>query len=258
MEEDDEYAKQIDRERVKEATDNADAKVHQHDELEGAERPVRKRDCVVTKKTSGEGEPPNKVIKCSLLSLETGPGPDLVDRGAATAAGLGQPVQCDAETLQDQGAEVNDRGENMCADERVANRCRILSNHPSAEDAPPKKVNAGEKHTTTATPVCTPGEKEAAQEARRRQQGHGRSNAYLSATVAMGATDHGCPPSFHAGDNEDASATMEVYGRRGNRRPWMLEGRLVCGDGHRPRSTAGHRPYGNTSNFSQGCGCEAR
>ena len=35
--------------------------------------------------------------------------------------------------------------------------------YPSAEDEPPMKVKKGDKHTTTATSVCTPGAKEAAQ-----------------------------------------------------------------------------------------------
>ena len=42
-------------------------------------------------------------------------------------------------------------------------------------------------------------------------------------------------PSSYGGEIEGASATMEVYGRRRNGRPCILEGRFACGDGHRPR-----------------------
>ena len=83
-----------------------------------------------------------------------------------------------------------------------------MSKHPSAEDEPPMKVKKGDKHTRTATSVCMPGAKGAAQEARPRQKGYGRSDADSSATVAMGATDHGCPP----------AATQARL--RGQARPW--------------------------------------
>ena len=129
-----------------------------------------------------------KVNKFSLLSPEKGPGLDLVDRGAATAAGLGVPpasghgestsplsplsmaeedarakvyreeelqlqlqecvsqqdfigaeackqklgklpLQCDAETLQNQGAQVTDREQNILADEQGAKRTRTLKKY---------------------------------------------------------------------------------------------------------------------------------
>jgi hypothetical protein len=90
-EEDDEDAKETDKERVKEVTENADAKMHQHEEREGAEQPVTKRGRTLNQNTSDEVWPPKKVNKCSLLSPETRSGLDLVDRGADTAAGLGEP-----------------------------------------------------------------------------------------------------------------------------------------------------------------------
>ena len=126
--------KDEDKERVKEVAENADAKAHQHEEPEGAEEPVTKRDRALKTHTSDEVEPPKKVNKCSLLSPETGPGLDLVDRRAATATGLGVPLATSHEeststlTPQKWG-------------KREAKRGRILSKHPSAEDAPPKKVN---------------------------------------------------------------------------------------------------------------------
>ena len=89
---------------------------------------------------------------------------------------------------------MKDRDENSFADELGTKRGRIMSKHPSVEDEPPMKVKKGDKDTTTATSVCTPGAKEATQEARLRQKGHGRSDADLPATVAMGGTDDGCPP----------------------------------------------------------------
>ena len=133
-EEDDKDANETDKERVKEVAGNADAKAHQHEEPEGAEEPVTKRDRALKTHTSDEVEPPKKVNKCSLLSPETGPGLDLVDRRAATATGLGVPLATGHEeststlTPQKWG-------------KREAKRGRILSKHPSAEDAPPKKVN---------------------------------------------------------------------------------------------------------------------
>ena len=84
--------KEMDRaevEEVKEVTENADAKMHQHEEREGAEQPVTKRDRTLNQNTSDEVWPPKKVNKCSLLSPDTRSGLDLVDRGADTAAGLG-------------------------------------------------------------------------------------------------------------------------------------------------------------------------
>ena len=205
-EEEDEDAKETYKERVKEVTENADAKAHQHEEPEGAEQPVSKRDRTLKTNVSHEVEPQQKVNKCSLLSSETRPGLALVDRGAATAAGLGVPpatghgestsplsplsmaeeecrslqqklgkllLQCDAETLQNQGVEVTDREQNILAAERGAKRGRILSKHPSAEDAPPKKVNkpgAVISHAPAplATSACMPATKEVAQEPRRR------------------------------------------------------------------------------------------
>ena len=89
-------AKAIDRERVKEVTEHADAKALQHDKLEGAEQPATKRHRVLGENTPDVVELPKKVINSSLLALETGPAPDLVERGAATAAGLGQPLERDA------------------------------------------------------------------------------------------------------------------------------------------------------------------
>jgi len=133
-EEDDKDANETDKERVKEVAGNADAKAHQHEEPEGAEEPVTKRDRALKTHTSDEVEPPKKVNKCSLLSPETGPGLDLVDRRAATATGLGVPLATGHEestsTLTPQKWEKRD-----------AKRGRMLSKHPSAEDAPPKKVN---------------------------------------------------------------------------------------------------------------------
>ena len=77
---------------------------------------------------------------------------------ASKAAGLQV-----AKSQEDQGEEVNDRDENTFGDELGAKRGQILAEHASAEEEPPKKVKKGEKHTTTATSVCTLGAKEAAQ-----------------------------------------------------------------------------------------------
>ena len=130
-EEDDKDANETDKERVKEVAGNADAKAHQHEEPEGAEEPVTKRDRALKTHTSDEVEPPKKVNKCSLLSPETGPGLDLVDRRAATATGLGVPLATghggSTSTLTPQKRE-----------KREAKRVRTLSQHPSAQDAPPK------------------------------------------------------------------------------------------------------------------------
>ena len=91
-EEDDKDANEADKEHVKEVAGNADAKAHQHEEREGAEEPVTKRDRALKTHTSDEVEPPKKVNKCSLLSPKAGPGLDLVDRRAATSTGLGVPL----------------------------------------------------------------------------------------------------------------------------------------------------------------------
>jgi hypothetical protein len=100
---------------VKEMTENADAKAHQHEEPEGTEDPMTKRD------STDEVEPPEIVHRCSLLYPETRSGLDLVDRGAAMAAGLRVPP--------------------ATGHEGSAKRRRSLPQHPIAKDEPPKKVN---------------------------------------------------------------------------------------------------------------------
>ena len=160
-------------------------------------------------------------------------GQNAVGLGASTAAGLQV-----GKSLQGQGAQMNDRDEK----------------YPSAEDEPPMKVKKGDKHTRTATSVCMLGAKGAAQGARPRQKGHGRSDADSSATVAMGATDHECPPAAtqarlrgqarpwkstadaetegHARSKADSSAAMAtgdgfVDGHRPRIAPWILQ-RLIA------------------------------
>ena len=145
-----------------------------------------------------------------------------------------------------------------------------MSKHPSAEDEPPMKVKKGDKHTTTATSVCMLGAKGTAQEARPRQKGHGRSDADSSATVAMGATDHECPPAAtqarlraqarpwkstadaetegHARSKADSSAAMAtgdgfVDGHRPRIAPWIMQKLIdalvsaeLCSQGSQGRS----------------------
>ena len=57
-------------ERVKEVAGNADAKAHQHEEPEGAEEPVTKRDRALKTPTSDEVEPPKKRF-CRRLGKNT-------------------------------------------------------------------------------------------------------------------------------------------------------------------------------------------
>ena len=90
-EEDDKDANETVKERVKEVTGNAHAKATQHEKRESAEEPVTKRDRALNAHTSDEVEPLKKVPKCSLLSLETGPGrPQATKKNTAT--GLGVPL----------------------------------------------------------------------------------------------------------------------------------------------------------------------
>ena len=80
-------------------------------------------------------------------------------------------LQCDAETVHNQGAEVTDMGQNKFGDERGAKRLRILSRHTSAEDAPLKQSSAApEPHPL--------------------ENGDGLSKAELAAAKATG---HGQP-----------------------------------------------------------------
>ena len=81
-------ATESDAELVKWVTENADAKAHQHEEPEGAEQPVTKRDRTLKENTSSGPEPPKKASKSCLLTPESGPELVLVHPGAASAAGL--------------------------------------------------------------------------------------------------------------------------------------------------------------------------
>ena len=69
-EEDDKDANETDKERVKEVAENADAKAHQHEEPEGAEEPVTKRDRALKTHTSDKVEPPKKRF-CQSLGKNT-------------------------------------------------------------------------------------------------------------------------------------------------------------------------------------------
>jgi hypothetical protein len=150
---DDEEAKAKENKPAKEKTEaEKQDEDHEKVEHESAEQPVTKRDRTLKINSSDEVEPPKKVNKASLLSPEAGPGLDLVDRGAATAAGLGvppatghgestSPLSPLSMAEEDARTEVTDREQNILADERGAKRGRNLSRHPSAEAAPPKKVN---------------------------------------------------------------------------------------------------------------------
>ena len=223
-EKDDEDAKETDKERAKEVTENADAKARQQEEPEGAKQLVTKRNRTLEKHTSHEVEQPRKFNKFDLIGrgaasdavLEmppaTGHGESTfalsprakVNRQEALQLQLQECVsqqdfigaeackqmlwklqlQCDADSLQDQGVEVADREQNILANERGAKRGRILSKHPSAADAPPKKVNrpgADIKKEARTTP---------APESHPLQKGHG----YSKANLAAAESDHALAP----------------------------------------------------------------
>ena len=59
---DDEDAKETDKERAKEVTENADAKARQQEEPEGAKQLVTKRNRTLEKHTSHEVEQPKNLI----------------------------------------------------------------------------------------------------------------------------------------------------------------------------------------------------
>ena len=117
-----------------EKKENADAKATQHEKRESAEEPVTKRDRALNAHTSDEVEPLKKVLKCSLLSPETGPGrPQATKKSMAT--GLGMPLATRQEestsTLTPQKLE-----------KRWGKRSRMLSEHPSAVDRLAKILKA--------------------------------------------------------------------------------------------------------------------
>ena len=106
----------------------------QPDKRASAEESVTKRDRVLNAHTSEEVEPPKKVLKCSLMSPETGPGRPR-DTKKITVTGLGVLLATRQEestsTLTPQKLE-----------KRWAKRSRMLSEHPSAVDRLAKMVKA--------------------------------------------------------------------------------------------------------------------
>ena len=130
-----------------EGLEDAVAKAHQHDE--GAQQPVAKRERASEKHTTDELETPAMDSKSSGVSPETETGLSLVDCAAATASGLGvppagfmllAPPMAAVEHAQAK-VRVPMGGAPAGGAREMAKRCRPLSNHPSSEDAPLKKVN---------------------------------------------------------------------------------------------------------------------
>ena len=105
-------------------SEDPDAQAHEHDVREGAQEFAKKRHHALANNGPNEGEPVNKAKKTPAQS-----------DGAETAAGLAQPLRCDAETLRDQGAEVNDGDETTPGGVRAAKRHRVLSQHPDVQKA---------------------------------------------------------------------------------------------------------------------------
>jgi hypothetical protein len=166
------------------------------------------------------------------------------------------------------------------AEQAVRKRDRTLPESTSVEIEPPQKVSKCSWQMLLARKLTNAPETGADAEVTDKEQntlsverGGAATPRLVSASVCRGraakeasqtrrysqgeGAHDGGSKRRHAGDREDASAPIEVYGRRANKRPWTLGGRWVCSDGHRPRIAAGHRPYGHIGNFNQGCDCEA-